>query len=157
MRSAKPRIRAIYSKNQKCFSFDSFSLFLFLFRECSKTKYSIKYSDKRKLHSNSSFILQANNRFPLQAIAKYEIPLNSLVNLLMLTFSPCFLQSLGNREPTLFGLGQLKEFLDVTPIVLQMFWASHRCSVNRAQKMLHWCTFAPVLSARRCSLNVPLI
>ena len=66
------------------------------------------------------------------------------------------MQSLGNREPTLFGLGQLKEFLDVTPIVLQMCRASHRCSVNRAQKMLHWCTFAPVLPARRCSVNVAL-
>ena len=46
------------------------------------------YSDKQKLQSNCPFILQASNRFLLQAIASYEIPFNSLVNLLVLAFHP---------------------------------------------------------------------
>ena len=39
------------------------------------------------------------------------------------------------------------------PIVLQMCCASHRCSVNRA-KHAALVYFQPVLSARRCSVNV---
>ena len=142
---------------KKCFSLVSFSLFLLLFWECSKTKYDIKY----KINENYIQILPLFYSPTIDFLCKQLQIMRYHTFKLVSKFAnvnifTLFLQSLGNRDPTLFGLGQLKEFLDVTPIVLQMCWASHRCSVNRAQKMLHWCTFAPVLSARRCSVNVAL-
>ena len=70
----------------------------------------MKYRDKPRVRSTFSRILQDNNRSLLQALANYEIPCKHVSKLASVV---------GKRKPMLFGLGPLREFLDVKPIVLQ--------------------------------------